>query len=79
MSTATAYVLRFVSFGAAHWFGLPGGPAGAALAGVFSCALFWLSRRYGLLHAIAVHLVVDIAIFAAASPFLLFTGWYVGV
>ncbi|WP_426322534.1 CPBP family intramembrane glutamic endopeptidase [Microbacterium sp. E-13] len=69
-------MVQFVSFGAAHWYGLPAGPWGAMLAGGFSCVLYWLSERKGMLASTTAHMITDIVIFAAIAPTILYTGWY---
>lgn len=73
---AVRWATQFASFGAAHWFGLPAGVSGAILAGTFSVIQYWLSRKKGMLAAVATHAIVDFAIFAAVTPSILFTAWY---
>lgn len=69
------YVLQFISFGLAHWHGLPGGWSGCLLTGVASVLFLSIHRRWGICASILAHLVADIVIFAAVSPLVLFTRW----
>jgi membrane protease YdiL (CAAX protease family) len=71
---SVAVVLNGLSFGAAHLHGIPDGPLGAAAAACFGGALASLRNRCGLGYAIAVHVAVDIAIFAVAAGHALWFG-----
>jgi membrane protease YdiL (CAAX protease family) len=73
---AVAVLLQAISFGAAHWFGLPTGLWGAILAALFSCAMYWLSSRHGMLSSTVAHAITDVMIFAVLAPTVLLTGWY---
>ena len=72
---AAQYCLQVVSFGLAHWHGLPGGWAGCLLTGVASAVFFWIHRRWGIVASVLAHVVADVVIFAAVLPLVLFTGW----
>lgn len=69
------YLLQVLSFGTAHWFGLPGGWIGCLLTGTASVLFLWTHRRWGIGASILAHLVADVLIFAAVLPHVLFTGW----
>lgn len=61
-----------LSFGIAHWAGLPYGIVGVIASGLFSLALFFLRNRFGLVNTVIVHWVVDIVIFAAVFTFAIY-------
>lgn len=75
LPVAAQYCLQVVSFGLAHWHGLPGGWAGCLLTGVASAVFFWIHRRWGIVASVLAHVVADVVIFAAVLPLVLFTGW----
>lgn len=52
-----------LSFGVAHYFGIPPGFPGALAATAYSTVLFLVSRRYGFRQAVVVHISTDIVIF----------------
>ncbi|WP_298868373.1 type II CAAX endopeptidase family protein [uncultured Microbacterium sp.] len=72
------YALQAVSFGIAHWFGLPGGLLGCVLTAMASLVFLWMHRRWGLLYSIFAHFVADLIIFVSVAPFVVFARWYVG-
>lgn len=74
-STPVLYASQAISFGDAHWFGLPGGAVGASLTAAFALANTYIHRRWGLAAAITCHGVADVLIFAACLPHVLFVGW----
>lgn len=78
LRAVSAALLMFVSFGLAHWYGLPAGLIGAVLSGVCSVALFWLRSKHGPFASMLAHFVTDTVLFAGMAPALLFTGWYSG-
>lgn len=57
-----------LSFGAAHYYGIPQGMVGVLAAALYSALIFSLFRRYGFLGAVIVHLATDIVIFLAVIP-----------
>jgi membrane protease YdiL (CAAX protease family) len=61
--------VQSVSFGIAHWHGLPSGNVGIAMASVFGAALAEIRRRYGILPAVACHALVDGALFTIVARF----------
>ncbi len=77
LPVAAQYLLQGLSFGLAHWHGLPGGLVGCLLAGTASFVFLWLHRKWGILASIIGHLVADIVIFVAILPQVLFVGWAV--
>ncbi|MCI9888646.1 CPBP family intramembrane metalloprotease [Micrococcales bacterium 31B] len=71
-------LVQIVSFGVAHYYGLPGGLIGCCTTGVAALVFLLAHRRWGLSATIAVHFIADAIIFAAAIPTIIFTGWCVG-
>ena len=59
-----ALVLQAAAFGVAHLHGVPNGPLGAAMAGVWAVVLGWVrTRTGGLATPILGHIVADLVIF----------------
>lgn len=56
--------LQVVSFGLAHFSGIPGGVSGCVLAGTFAALATIARRSFGLAACIAIHLGADLVIFA---------------
>lgn len=69
-------VLQAVSFGLAHYHGLPGGVTGMLACAVFSVGCSFLHVKAGLTASITAHFVADIIIFASALPRIAFAGWW---
>ncbi|MES2171002.1 MAG: CPBP family intramembrane glutamic endopeptidase [Actinomycetota bacterium] len=53
-----------ISFGAAHWAGIPYGWSGVILAGIFSVALVLIKSRWGLSATLLAHFGADLVIFS---------------
>jgi hypothetical protein len=65
MPVGLAVVVQALSFGAAHWMGVPSGWVGVGLAGVYGLMMGSLAVvARGLLAPIAAHIIADIVIFA---------------
>jgi len=60
---SAAGMIQSVSFGVAHYAGVPGGWLGAALATVFGLLAFKLKQTYGIWTAIAAHGAADLVLF----------------
>jgi len=71
---SAAVLLVAASFGLAHLHGIPNGWTGVALAGLFGVALGFVRLRNGLLAAVAIHFVVDMAVFSAVTTEALYLG-----
>lgn len=82
-STASPYryALQVVSFGLAHWSGIPSGPVGVLTSGAFSGLMYFVRSRVGLLGSILVHFAADLIIFWFVARFAVFawTGFEVNV
>ncbi len=61
-----------ISFGAAHWAGIPYGWSGVILAGVFSVALVMIKSRWGLSATLLAHFGADLVIFSAVGWTVIF-------
>lgn len=63
LSPVPAIGLQAISFGAAHYFGVPSGLVGVALATLYGLMLGWLAwRSQGLVAAIVAHVAADLCI-----------------
>lgn len=74
-SLLALYAIQAITFGLAHWNGIPRGAAGVMAAAVYSALLYAISRRYGPWMATLTHIVTDVVIFAmiaANASFLTF-------
>ncbi|WP_431279633.1 CPBP family intramembrane glutamic endopeptidase [Leifsonia poae] len=60
------YAAQALTFGLAHYAGIPAGPLGVLATGVFGMAAFYTRRRYGLRSAILLHFSADLVIFGTA-------------
>lgn len=60
------------SFGIAHLHGIPGGPLGCLLAGVFAAMAVWVRSRLGFQSAVWFHIAADLVIITGFA--LLATG-----
>jgi membrane protease YdiL (CAAX protease family) len=65
-------VTQAVSFGVAHWSGIPFGTVGVVAAALFSAILTLIKRGWGLLPTALVHLVADIVIFGTVLAFAIY-------
>jgi hypothetical protein len=63
---------QVVSFGIAHWAGIPGGVGGAALAGVYSAVVCAVRARGGLPAALLCHVTTDLVIFSTVARYAAF-------
>ncbi|MDN5803607.1 MAG: CPBP family glutamic-type intramembrane protease [Microlunatus sp.] len=77
LHTASRYSLQVVSFGLAHYHGLPSGIVGCVLTGGCAAALLWVHQRWGMTASIVFHIVADLVIFVAVLPWVFFTSWIV--
>ncbi|MDN4612869.1 CPBP family glutamic-type intramembrane protease [Leifsonia sp. F6_8S_P_1B] len=66
------WLAQAMSFGIAHWAGLPYGPAGVLASGTLSLVLMLARARYGFLRVLIIHGVVDVVIFAAVFMFAIY-------
>lgn len=73
----TVLATQFVSFGIAHWYGLPAGVYGLVLGGIYSCVLYVISQRFGRMFSFVAHLITDCVLFVLVLPGVMFVGWYV--
>lgn len=65
MAPPLAIAIQALSFGAAHWTGVPGGWAGIVLSTIFGLMMGVLAyRAKGLLAPILAHILADMVIFA---------------
>lgn len=55
--------VQALSFGLAHWHGIPSGPVGAVCAGIYSLALYAVWRTLGFRTALLAHALTDVIIF----------------
>ena len=62
------------SFGLAHQSGIPGGMSGVVASGVFGLVLTLIALQTSLRAAVAVHLVVDVAIFGVVAANVVYLG-----
>lgn len=62
-SVAFAVVVPGLSFGIAHYFGLPSGWGGVAAACTYGIALSALHRRHGFAACVLAHVVTDVMLF----------------
>jgi len=78
LTVGNSYVLQSISFGLAHWNGIPSGFAGVAASSVFSAMCLSASRRYGFKGALVLHFAADVVIFGAVALHASFVGFYFG-
>jgi membrane protease YdiL (CAAX protease family) len=62
-------VFQAVSFGLAHWNGVPSGFVGAVASGLFSILLVAARIRWGFSAAVLVHFAADLVIFSVIAQF----------
>lgn len=72
LSAPGQYIILTLSFGVAHYHGLPGGFVGVALSGVAGGILLLVRRRWGFISAVGAHFVADVVIFGAVLPWVFF-------
>lgn len=65
LSRGWVYGLQAVSFGVAHFGGIPGGWIGVALAGVFAVIATAVRSSWGFRAAVVLHFTADVVIFTA--------------
>lgn len=63
LRTGRTVLVQALSFGVAHWHGIPSGPWGAVCAGVYSIVVYAVWRVHGFWAALFVHAITDIVIF----------------
>lgn len=68
MPSGVCNVIQAVSFGAAHWYGIPSGWSGMGLTFVFGWFMGWLViTQDGMAMALAVHWVADYFIYTSIA------------
>jgi membrane protease YdiL (CAAX protease family) len=63
--------VQALSFGVAHWDGIPFGWVGVVFTGIFSAVLYW-SRRWGLAFALIAHFLADAVIVISVLRFAVY-------
>ena len=71
-SSRARYAVQAVTFGVAHWNGIPSGFFGVLASGVFSAGVCRVRDRTGLIGAIVVHVATDLVIFGAVARYAVF-------
>ncbi len=59
--------IQSVSFGIAHWDGIPSGAVGVVLAGIYGILMGLLRIYFGIMTSIACHAIADLFIFAVIA------------
>jgi membrane protease YdiL (CAAX protease family) len=72
LTQAQVLLVASLSFGAAHWHGLPGGWAGVLGATGLGFYLGLVRQKDGLLRAVLLHALVDVAVYGAFARSVLF-------
>lgn len=57
------FAVQAVTFGIAHWYGIPNGPVGVVAASLYSIVVFQVWRRHGLLASTILHIATDTVVF----------------
>lgn len=71
-TTRARYAVQAVTFGVAHWNGIPSGVLGVLASGLFSAVVYRVRERNGLSGAIVVHVATDLVIFGAVARYAVF-------
>jgi len=69
---ASNVAVQALSFGLAHYHGIPNGPLGVVAATVFSAFLYLVGLRLGRAGALVAHLATDLVIFLAVIQYAQF-------
>lgn len=72
LTRAGNVAVQALSFGLAHYHGIPNGPLGVAAAAMFSAFLYFIGLRLGRVGALVAHLATDLVIFLAVMQYAQF-------